>query len=95
MKEISVIGGQPHGHAALPLAAESLCGAPFQGTQPIRAPHSPFLQEPYGKWGARAQKRDFCFFSIFLERFLQSFQSGVNSKEGDNAAGIVPLFAIV
>ena len=60
MKEISVIGGQPHGHAALPLAAEVfLCGAHFRGTQPIRAPHSPFLQEPYGKWGARAQKRGF------------------------------------
>ena len=34
-------------------------GAPFQGTPfCMRAP-SPFLHEPYGKWGARAQKRGF------------------------------------
>ena len=60
----------------------------------MRQIHPLSLRHPYGARG-KSKKCDFCFFSIFLERFLQSFQSGVNSKEGDNAAGIVPLFAIV
>ena len=56
----------------MPLTAEVFLGARLFGAHLFftRAP-SPFLHEPYGKWGARAQKRRFaCAANKIARAFL-------------------------
>ena len=82
MKEISVIGGQPHGHAAEPLTAEVFLGARlFRAHFFVRAPLHLSCKSLTAK-GVRGRKSAVLLFQYIFGKISAKFSIGRKHQRG-------------